>query len=162
MEVTEDKIETPRGRKMTFGVIHKKPFALIIPWDGKHFTLVGQYRYPIDSFTWEFPQGHYEHASIEVTAQKELREETGLEAKKLIKIGEFYLASAHHTQKCHIFFATELIAKKPQREESEEDMQMKKVTLDNFENMIIEGQIKDGPTLAAFTILKYCKCIGKI
>ena len=70
MEITEDRIESPKGKKMTYGVVHKKPFALIIPWDGKYFTLVGQYRYPIDNWTWEFPQGHCEGVSIEETAKK--------------------------------------------------------------------------------------------
>lgn len=161
MEITEDQIKTPSGKKLTFGVVHKKPFALIIPWDGKYFTLVTQYRYPINSFTWEFPQGHYEHASIKITAQKELAEETGLRAKKMQKIGSFYLASAHHTQECHVFFATELTAKEAQREESEKDtnMQAKKVTLEDFETMVNKGLMKDGPSLAAFTILKLKKLL---
>lgn len=56
MWVTEDEVETDFGEKLTYGVVHKKPFTLIILWDGKKFTLVGQYRHAIKKFSWEFRQ----------------------------------------------------------------------------------------------------------
>lgn len=126
--MTEDQIANDAGREFTYGVVRKKPFALIIPWDGTYFTLVGQYRYPVDTFSWEFPQGHFEHDSIIETARHELEEETGLKAGDIKKIGGFNLAPGHHTQVCHIFLATQLTVGTINRDASEEDMQTKQVT----------------------------------
>lgn len=154
IEVVEDVVLTDIGRELTFGVVHKKPFALIIPWDGEKLVLVGQYRYSVGEFCWEFPQGHFQNNSIIKTAQKELEEETGLRAKKIKQIYQINLATGLPcSQKCHIFFATNLTQKKISPEESEEDMKIKKVTVKQFLTLIKKGEIKDGPTLAAFGLV---------
>jgi len=154
MEITEDQVETESGKRFAFGVVHKKPFALIIPWDGRCFTLVGQYRYPVDRFSWEFPQGHFEHDTVFATARKELEEETGLKAGEIKEMGGFYLAPGHHTQICNMFLATQLSAGKIAREETEEGMKTKRVSLEEFQKMVIREEITDGPTLAAFSLLR--------
>lgn len=153
LEVTEDDIQIDSGEVVKYGVVHKKPFALIIPWDKKYLTLVGQYRYPIDRYSWEFPEGHLEHSSIEKTAREELREETGLISQKVEEVGIFHLAPGHHTQVCHVFLATGLIAGEPEREKSEQGMTTKKVTFTEFEQMVRGGTITDGPTIAAFGMI---------
>ena len=91
MTVTEDEVLTDHGDKVVYGIVHKEPFAVAIPWDGSKTVLVGQYRYPIDSFSWEFPMGHYEsiHKSVEDAAKVELHEETGIQAQRIVEIGIF-------------------------------------------------------------------------
>jgi ADP-ribose pyrophosphatase len=153
MEVTEDKVKTNFNKLLTFGVVRKRPGVLIIPWDGHFFYLVGQYRYSVDKFSWEFPQGHYEHKSIRQTAQKELNEETGLLAKNIREIGKLYLAPGHHSQICHVFLATNLIEGRRELEESEQGMRRKKVTFKELRNMIIKGTVKDSPTIAALGMM---------
>jgi len=153
MTVTEDEVETDFGEKLTYGVVHKNPFALIIPWDGKFFTLVGQYRHAIQKFSWEFPQGHFEHNSIEETAKAELKEETGISANSIKMIGHYYLGPGHHSQECKVFLAEGLTEGKSQLEQGEKGMKMMKISLSELEEMIKTGKMEDGPTLAAFTIL---------
>jgi hypothetical protein len=75
MEITEDQVVTDFGKQLTYGVVHKEPSVLIIPWDGVHLYLVGQYRYPVDEYSWEFTQGHTEAANIVAIAKKELLED---------------------------------------------------------------------------------------
>lgn len=154
MKVTEDLVETDFGEQLTFGVVKKDPFALIIPWDGKYLILVGQYRYPVDDFSWEFPAGHFSHNSIEKTAREELKEEAGLEAATIKHVYSLYLAPGHHTQICEIFLATNLRDGKQELEVAETGMKTKKVKPEEFSKMIKENKIKDGPTLAAFGIIK--------
>ncbi len=153
MEVFEEKLKTDFGKKLTFGVVRKKPFALIIPWDGRYLYLVGQYRYPVDSFSWEFPAGHLEFGSMKDTAKKELKEEAGLIAKKIKELGYFFLAPGHNSQLGYVFLATELAKGKQELEAAEEGMKVKKVTLSQLGKMIASGKIKDGPTIAAYGIM---------
>lgn len=153
MEVTEDEVITNFGKQLTYGVVHKDPFALVVPWDGEHLYLVGQYRYPVDQFSWEFPQGHFQNGSIIETAKGELKEETGLITENLEEFGQFNLACGHHSQVCHMFLATDLKQGKQDLEESEEGLLVKKFTLSDFKEMIASDIIKDGPTITAFGTL---------
>jgi 8-oxo-dGTP pyrophosphatase MutT (NUDIX family) len=154
MWVTEDEVVTDFWEKLTYGVVHKIPFALIIPWDGKNFTLVGQYRYSIKKYSWEFPQGHFEHSSILETAKTELLEETGLSASSIKLIGSFFLAPGHHSQECKVFLAQDLTEGKQHLESGEKGMKTKKISQAGLEKMIRTGKMADGPTLAAFSIFK--------
>jgi len=153
MKVTEDVVKIESGKKFIYGIVHKKPFPLIIPWDGKYLILVRQYRYPVRSLSWEFPAGHNEVSSIKKVAGRELEEETGFKAKTLKKIGLLFLSPGHHTQICHVFFATGLRKGKQSLDEFEKGMIVKKVTPKKFYEMVKKGLIKDSPTIAAFGIL---------
>lgn len=153
MEITEDQVETDHGHRLTYGVVRKEPCALIVPWDGTHVYLVGQYRYPVNEFSWEFPQGHFEHDSILSTARHELREETGLSAASMREVSSFNLAPGHHSQRCHIFLATDLAQGRPRPEASEEGMVVKKVTVAGLRDLIARGEITDGPTLTAYGVM---------
>lgn len=157
MVVSEDKVIIENDKEITWGVVRKKPCALIIPWDGSYFTLVGLYRYPTDKFSWEFPQGHMEGNDILETANAELQEETGLKADKVEEIGSFHLANGFLDQKCHVFLATNLQEGIVSREDDEEEMKIKKVEMEELENMISKEEIQDGPTLAALAFLKIWK-----
>jgi len=149
MDVTEEELITDLGDPVTYGIVHKKPAVLIIPWDKEKTTLIGQYRYPVDFFSWEWPAGHYEHSSVEDTARAELEEEAGIKAGKLTEIGTFHIAPGHLTQVCHVFLATELSKGQQELETAEKGMQSKTVTLAEMRAMIKAGEIKDGLTLSA-------------
>lgn len=157
MRVTEDKVVTEFGNELTWGVIRKEPFVLVIPWDGKAFTLVGQYRYPVDFYSWEFPCGHTEGKDVEESAKEELKEETGLVAEKIELLANYHLAPGYQTQVGYVFLARGLRFVKVNREGAEKGMKVRKVTIDEFENMIQNGEIKDGVTLAAYTLLRTSK-----
>jgi ADP-ribose pyrophosphatase len=152
MWVTEDEVKTDDGRQLVFGVVHKHPFALIIPWDGQRLTLVGQYRYMVNGYSWEFPQGHFEHTHIEETAREELREETGLSANLIRQIGSFWVGPGAIDQECKLFVATGFEQGERHLEISEKGMECKAVTFEEFWSMVANGSIKDGPTLAALSL----------
>ena len=85
ISVTEHDVTNPGGGKGLYGKVHFKAFAIgIIPLDQEHNTwLVGQYRYPLDEYSWEIPMGG---GALDVpildSAKRELKEETGLIAEK--------------------------------------------------------------------------------
>lgn len=149
MWITEDRVEMEDSAEATYTVVHKNPFALIIPWDGERFTLVGQYRYNVDFDSWEFPQGHYEHNSIYETAQRELKEETGNTASEIREINSFYIAPGAIDQECKVFLATGLTKGETELEDTEQGLRSRSVTLEEMNRMIRNGVIKDGPTITA-------------
>lgn len=162
MTVTEDQVQFPNGYTGIFGVVKKDDFALIIPFDGENFYLVKQYRYPISTYSWEFPQGKHEDTlSVKPLdlAKNELKEETGLSSENISEIGYLHEAPGYSNQGFHIFLAQELQAGEQQLEKTEVGLTVKKVTLVEFEEMVTKGEITDAPTLSAYGLLKLKKII---
>ncbi len=161
MTVREDDVLFPNNHKGIYGVVEKDDFVLIVPFDGIHFILVKQYRYPIKQYSWEFPQGKHEdgsHIDPEKLAKLELKEETGVTAKSIKKIGFFHEAPGYANQGFSLFLAQGLDFKKQALEDTE-DIQYGKFTVTQFENMILNSEITDAPTISAFGLLKVKKII---
>jgi 8-oxo-dGTP pyrophosphatase MutT (NUDIX family) len=156
MILRRDQIERRDGSHGSYAVVSKPDFAVVIPADGDRFCLVEEYRYPIQSRSWGFPQGTFpgrRDGDPESLARLELAQETGLRASRMTRIG--YLHSAHglSNQGFHAFLATGLTAGVPQREVEEQDMRQEWVSRAEFKNMIRNGLITDDSTVAAFALL---------
>ena len=81
--VTEHEVSHPNGDPGIYGVVHMKNRAVgVVPLDGDGYTwLVGQYRYTLEEYSWEIPEGGADPEDPLSGAQRELLEETGLEAE---------------------------------------------------------------------------------
>ena len=162
MKVREDEVEFSNGKKGIYGVVDKPDFAMVIPFENNGFYLVKQYRYPVEESYWEFPQGSYEEdGDIKPTdlAKNELREETGLSTNKMKEIGFLYEAYGFSNQGFHIFLATDLEQGNQELEDSEGGMEVKFFSLEEFEEIIIDGEITDAPTISAYGLMKAQKII---
>lgn len=154
MSVTEEELITDHGDQITFGIVHKGDGVSIIPYDGEYYYLIKQYRYPVDYLGWEFPAGHMEHDSVEKAALAELHEEAGLIANKITEIGNYYEAPGHLDQKIHIYLATDLEKGEQSLEPAEKGIKVGKFKMEQIEEMIENGEIKDGLTLTALLYLR--------
>src|SRR5436190_16808477 len=86
IRVRHDQVLRPDGQPGIYGVVHYKNKAIgVLPVEADgSIWLVGQHRYPLDAYSWEIPEGGGpEDEAPEVTALRELREETGLSAGRL-------------------------------------------------------------------------------
>ena len=98
IQVREDNVIRPDGKPGIYGVVSPKNLAIgVVPLheDGT-VTLVGQFRYTLNEYSWEIPEGGcpFDEAPIEA-ARRELREETGLRAATLRPIGgEIHLSNS--------------------------------------------------------------------
>ncbi|WNV90130.1 NUDIX hydrolase [Umezawaea sp. Da 62-37] len=156
MTVREDPIRRADGSTGIYGVVDKPDFALIIPLDGERVRLVEQYRYPIGMRRWEFPQGTAPDRNEEVPAvlaERELREETGLRAGKMVELGVLDVAPGMTSQRGRVFLATRLVEGFHEREHEEQDMRSAWFPRGEFEAMIIRGDITDAQSIAAYTML---------
>jgi 8-oxo-dGDP phosphatase len=146
LRLREDAIEQPDGTRGIYGVVEKPDFALVVPWDGERLHLVGQYRYPVSSFEWEFPQGGVEGFSPERPAEiaaRELEEEAGLRAGRLQHLGRLWHAYGFSQQGFDAFLASDLTAGEMHREPSEQTMESRTVEVDELEAMILSGELRD-------------------
>jgi 8-oxo-dGDP phosphatase len=156
MIVREDTIRRTDGSTGIYGVVDKPHYALVIPLDGERVHLVEQFRYPLGMRRWEFPQGtapdRAEADPMELAA-RELREETGLRADKLVEIGVLDVAPGMSSQRGRVFLATGLTDGAPEREAEEQDMRTAWFHRAEVEQMIARGEISDAQSVAAYTLL---------
>lgn len=156
ISVREDEVEHPDGTPGLYGVVDRPDFALVVPEERGGFWLVEQYRYAVQRRGWEFPQGTWgagQSGTRDELAAAELREETGLTAGRMTHLGHLYLAYGISSQGFDVHLAHHLTPGEPDREATEQDMQHAFFTEDAFVRMVAEGEVVDGCTLAAYSLL---------
>jgi 8-oxo-dGDP phosphatase len=159
MIVREDEIRRPDGTGGVYGVIDKPAYALVIAQDGDRFRLVEQFRYPLGLRRWEFPQGtapgqpDQDEPEPSELAARELREETGLRAVSMVRIGQLDVAPGMSSQRGWVFLATGITAGEHEREHEEQDMHSEWFSRAEVERMIRDGDITDAQSIAAWAQL---------
>src|SRR5450432_452723 len=149
--LTEFQVINPSGGKGIYGKVHFKHIAVgVIPLDEDWNTwLVGQYRFTLDHYSWEIPEGggRMDEDPLEA-AKRELLEETGLVAKEWTKILNLHLSNSVSDEFGVIYLARNLKQKEAQPEETEE-LTIKKMPFDEAVRMMNEEKITDSMTIAA-------------
>ena len=157
MTVREDQVRRESGAEGIYGVVEKPDFVAIIPIQESHIHLVEQYRYPVEGRYWEIPQGSWEanpEADNSVVAAGELKEETGLLAGKMGYVGHIFQAYGYSNQGFHLYLATELQKSEQSLDQEEEGLITEKFSIEEFENMITSGVVKDATTISAYGFAK--------
>ena len=154
LRLREDEIERPDGERGVYALVEKEDFAVVVPWDGERVTLVGQYRYTLDRFSWELPQGGVDGATPEEVARTELAEETGLRAGALRHLGRLDNAVGMSSQGFHVWVATELEQGEAAPEAEEVAMTARRVTAGELDAMILAGEVTDAGSIAGWALAR--------
>lgn len=151
IHLTEYDVINPSGGKGIYGKVHFKNRAIgIVALDDDLNTyLVGQFRFTINEYSWEIPEGGGPlNEEPLAAAQRELLEETGLKAKHWKQIMEIHLSNSVTDELAIIFVATDLSQHAAMPEETEQ-LAIKKLPFEEVYTMILNGKIKDALTVAA-------------
>lgn len=160
MTVREDAIRRPDGSEGIYGVVDKPHYALVIARaddvPGGRYAMVEQFRYPLGLRRWEFPQGTVGLTELapDVLADRELREETGLRASTMTRLGMLDVAAGMSSQRGHVFLATGITEGAAEREHEEQDMRLAWFTGERIEELMRAGEITDAQSIAAWTLLR--------
>ena len=152
LRLREDEILRSNGQKGIYGVVEKDDCAIILPIDNGRVWLVEQFRYTIQRRALELPQGGWEQEidDPEELARGELMEETGLHAAHMTKLGTMWIAYGYARQLQHVFLATGLTHAEKNPDDEEHDLIIRSVTIEEFEQMMLDGVIRDNCTLGAW------------
>ena len=146
IRVREDHVIRPDGRDGIYGVVEFQNLALgIVPVtdDGDTF-LVGQWRYPLEAYSWEIPEGGGPLGipALE-SAKRELAEEVGLTATVWADLGPFHLSNSVTNETGRIFLAQGLIEGEAEPE-GDEVLLVRRLPLVEAYEMAMDGRITDG------------------
>ena len=152
LRLREDRILRSNGKEGIYSVVDKDECAIILPIENDRVWLVEQFRYTVQERAWELPQGGWEEAVVdpEDLARGELKEETGLHAERMVRLGALWIAYGFARQKQHVFLASGLKLAETDRDAEEHDLVVRSFALGDFERMMREGTIADASTLAAW------------
>jgi ADP-ribose pyrophosphatase len=154
--VNEHQILNPKGGEGIYGTVHFKNIAIgIIVLDEDHNTwLVGQYRFPLNAYSWEIPEGGGLLAVDPLeSAKRELKEETGLSARKWTIIQKMHLSNSVSDELAIIYLATDLIEGESNPEETE-DLRILKLPFEEAYTLLLSGKITDSISVAAILKIK--------
>ena len=164
IKVTEHQVLNPAGGPGIYGVVHFKNTAIgVIALDEENNTyLVGQYRYALDQFSWEIPEGGGPLGEDPLEgAKRELLEETGLVAKSWLPIVHIHLSNSVSDEKGIIYLARELEQHTAEPEETEQ-LHIKKLSFDAAYEMVKNHEITDSLSIAAIQKVKLMLLEGEI
>ena len=156
IRVEHHDVINPAGNHGIYGKVHYKNTAIsIVAVDAEGYTyLVGQYRYTLNQYSWEVPEGGCSIESGESildAAKRELLEETGLVAMQWTEIGEVYLSNSVSDERAVMYVAQNLSQHQACPEETEQ-LKIRRIPLQEAIEMAQNGQITDA--LSVLTLLK--------
>ena len=147
----EDDVVTPGGAPGIYGVVETRiATGVVAMTDAHEIYLVGQYRYPVNEYSWEIPEGGSDLGEDPmVTAKRELREETGLVATDWEQLGgEVHLSNCFSAERGFLYLARGLSQGSAEPDPTEQ-LAVKKIPFSECLAMVDRGEIKDSLTIIA-------------
>jgi ADP-ribose pyrophosphatase len=145
MRLREDIAEMPDGRTTTYGVVTFGHCVGVVPFvDDDHVLLVRQYRYvQREDHRWEIPTGGvHDGETLEQAAQRELAEEAGYRAGRLVRVSSYYTSKSVCDETAHIYIGEGLTTAHAVPDDTE-FLQRRVFPLDQALRMALDGEIMD-------------------
>lgn len=154
--VSHHEILDPSGRQGIYGVVHFKNLAIgVVALDAELNTwIVGQYRYPVQAYSWEIPEGGGDRSiPPQDSAERELREEAGIVAGKWTEILRMDLSNSASDEHAILYVAQDLTFFEPEPDHNEE-LALRKLPFEELYGMVVRGEVIDSLTVAAVLRVK--------
>ncbi len=154
-KIRRDTLKTPDGRETKLEIIEHGGSVVIVPIDDDgNILFVRQYRHATGGDLLELPAGTREEGEpYEECAAREIREETGMEAGQLQRVGDFYLAPGYSSEFMAVFLATGL-KQNPLKADDDEFLQVEKFPMKDVTAMFERSEVPDAKSLAAWLLVK--------
>lgn len=146
----EEDIELPDGRCITLAVLKHPGACAVVPLlDDGRVVMLRQYRYAVHETLWEIPAGKIDPGeALETCAHRELEEETGYKAMRLVSLGSLVMTPGFCDERIHLYLARELRPGK-QSLQVNESLECTSLRFEDAIEMAEKGEINDAKTAVA-------------
>lgn len=155
LSIRHEDVVTPAGTPGIYGVVSFKNKAVgVVPIDADGYTyLVGQYRYPLNEYSWEIPEGGSPVGTDPLeSARRELREETGLVAQRWTKIARIHTSNSATDEEGFLYIAEELEQGDHEPEDTEQ-LHVRRLPLAEAVEMVMRSEITDALSVSALLMV---------
>jgi len=164
IRLTHHEVLNPAGQPGLYGTVHFKNFGLgIVPVDAEmHTYLVGQYRFALDAYSWEIPEGGGPvDDDPQASAARELAEETGLRAARWRKVVEGDLSNSVTDERFIGYLAWDLEQGRAAPEPTEQ-LQIRRLPLSEAFRMVEAGEIRDALSILTLQAVQLLHLQGRL
>jgi len=142
----------PNGRTVALDMVRHPGAAAVVPFeDAQTILLIRQFRHAANGFIWEIPAGKLDGDSPEICARKELAEEAGRRAQRLVRLSSVFTTPGFTDEVIHLFAAFELTPV-PQALEHDEVIEVVATPLARALEMIYAGELRDAKSALALLL----------
>lgn len=156
-DVRTDRVQSPTsGQTHDFHIIEAPDWVNVIPLTaGGQVVCIRQYRHGTEAITLEVPGGMVdpEDGDPATAAWREMREETGYDAERMVPLGAVAPNPAIQDNRCHTYLAEGAYPAGPQALDGAEEIEVCLVDLDAIPSLITSGQISHALVVVAFYLL---------
>jgi 8-oxo-dGTP pyrophosphatase MutT (NUDIX family) len=156
IRLSHHDVLTPGGSPGIYGTVHFKHLALgvVVLDEEMHTWLVGQWRYPLERYSWEIPEGGGDpDVDPLISIKRELKEETGIEAQDWRFLLQIDLSNSVTDEVARIWLATGLSFGEPEPDDTEA-LALKRLPFEEAYQMALDGRITDAISVAALLRVK--------
>ena len=164
IRVTHREVIAPTGAEGIYGVVHFKHRAVGVAAldDERRVWLVGQWRYTLDAWSWEIPEGGAPDGEAPLdAARRELAEECGLAASRWTPLVEVHTSNSVTDELGRVWLARGLSSVDRAPDETER-LEVRRVALDEAVAMAVDGRITDSLSVAALLKLGLLAARGEL
>jgi len=158
-KVREHEVIRPDGNPGGYYVVETRyATGVVALTPQQEIYLVGQYRFPTKEYSWEIVEGGSDPQESPLhAAQRELKEEAGLIAKRWTPLGgELHLSNCISSERGYLFLAEDLVETETSPDPTEV-LQLRKLPLKDCLALVESGEIKD--TLSVIAILRLARAL---
>jgi 8-oxo-dGTP pyrophosphatase MutT (NUDIX family) len=147
IQVSTERLRYANGREYDIDFVRHPGAAAVVAVDSsRRVCLVRQYRHGVADFLWEIPAGKLDAGEPpEICAIRELREETGVTARRFSSLGLYLPAPGIFTEVIHLYLARDLEIGPP-NPDADEELELKWLPLEEASALVLEGEWNDGKT----------------
>lgn len=164
ISLTHHDVSVSSGRRFSYTTVSFKKVATgVVPLheDGT-VTLVGQHRFPLDTYSWELPEGGAEPGEPPLEAiKRELAEEAGLKAAAWREILTMHLSNSITDERAYVYLATGLSPASGEADDTEE-LAVQRLPFKDALAMAADGRITDAISVAGLLRVHYLAIRGEL
>jgi len=149
----QDDVVLPSGEPITYTLVEHPGYAMVVPLlDDGRVILERVYRYTVQETVLECPSGGLDGDAPEAAARRELREETGFDARHLSPMGSFFGSNGISDERFHLFLGRDLRRSGPPAREATEQIELETLPLSDAVELALSGRIPDAPSALALVL----------
>jgi 8-oxo-dGTP pyrophosphatase MutT (NUDIX family) len=156
IRVREDRVRHRKGAEGRYAVcgFHRTACGVLALDEEDRVLLVGQWRYPLERYSWEIPEGGGDPGESPFEAiRRELREEAQVEAGIWEPLAFFHTSNSSTDEEAFLFLARDLRHAEGEAEDDEE-LALLREPFDSCISRVLRGEITDGLTVVALLALQ--------